>query len=87
MKLLFEINKSIHLDKHLDRAWGTLWIELLNHYYLALQIKAFDQKNSNYMKKVPFCPFFIKGRNGHALLVPDLVGIEKFFLFYVPMNL
>jgi hypothetical protein len=51
--VIFEINHLftfIHCDKHLEGASDIFWIKSLNGAFLALQIKAFDPKISNFMQ-------------------------------------
>ena len=78
----------IHLNKHLDRARGTLWINFIIVYSLPLQMKSFGPQKSM-GKKVPFWHFFIKASfigclcSGGANVPRRLVGLRPVILIVV----
>ena len=60
------LSTFIHINKHMDGAWGTFWIKSLNGTFIVLQMKAFGPKKiqiSSTGKKVPFWQFFRMGSN------------------------
>ena len=62
------LSTSIHINKHMDGARDIFWIKSLNGTLIALQIKAFGPKISNFMQGLKKA-----NKKGHFLLGFNLV--------------